>query len=541
MTSAAAFAVTPDDERDDLGRDILRSTSDAVPALISFFDADHVCRLANDHHTAWYGRSPDELVGLHMREFLGQDAYEQRLPFLERVASGEQVSFEAKVPYLNGGWRDAAIRYVPRMGPGGFEGFHTLVFDLTREQHRFHSVFDGTAVGFWEIDLTDMRALLSTVSENPVELSRLIAADLTIVRRALDVTTVTGLNAKASAMFGVDRGAAVGRPLGDWVPAAGLAGWNRNLLAYLAGEESYETETAMLREDGSQVDVLLSCAFPKDPDEQVIVMIGVVDISERVAKEKELARTQADLAHAARVATLGELMASIAHEVNQPLAAVVVNGNTALRWLRQVTPVDEAGRAAMEEARAALGRIISEGARASEIIARTRQMAMKGGETRADFDLASMIHDAVEITRRQTAALGATLAVSVAPGLPAVTGDRIQLQQVVINLIVNAAQAMSGASGAVRHIEVEAGHRDRQIVVEVRDTGPGMDEETCRRVFEAFFTTKEDGMGMGLSIARSIVEAHDGTISAWPREGGGTLFRIVLPEVPTIRGQLPQR
>ena len=225
----------------------LQVTTDAIPALISFFDAGHICRYANDHHLAWYGRSAEGLIGLHMREFLGHEAYLQRRPFLDRVARGEQVSFEATVPHRLGGWRDAAIRYVPRIGPNGFEGFHTLVFDLSREQSRFHSIFDGTAVGFWEVDLTEMRTMLEGLAAEPEEIVRFAAADVSIVRRCLDVTPVVDLNAKASGMFRVDRSAALGRPLGEWVPDVGLPVWNRNLIAYLSGAESFEGETVMRR------------------------------------------------------------------------------------------------------------------------------------------------------------------------------------------------------------------------------------------------------------------------------------------------------
>ncbi|MGK6324776.1 ATP-binding protein [Sphingomonas sp. DT-51] len=496
-------------------------TANAVPALISFFDAEHVCRYANDHHLTWYGRSPESLVGVHMRDFLGTEAYLERMPFLRRVAEGQQVSFEAKVPHRLGGWREAAIRYVPRMGPEGFEGFHTLVFDLSREQHRFHSVFDGTAVAFWEVDLSDMRAMLSGLSTEPKQLAQLASTDLSIVRRALDLTPVLDLNAKAGGMFGVDRSSAIGRPLGDWVPDAGLAAWNRNLIAYLSGAESFEAETVMRRQDGSLIDVMLSCAFPKQPEEQVIVIVGIVDISARISKEQELARVQAHLAHAARVATLGELMASIAHEVNQPLAAVLANGNAAVRWLRRNEPD-------IAEALAALSRMISEGARASEVIARTRRMATKSEETRAPLSIEEMIDDAVDITRRQVSSLGASLGVHYDPDLPEIVGDRIQLQQVVINLIVNAAQAMAGQEGR-RSIHVRVTRSIGWLVVDVSDSGPGLSADMCERVFDAFFSTKADGMGMGLSISKSIVRAHGGTITVRSVPGDGTRFRIELP------------
>jgi signal transduction histidine kinase len=513
----------------------LQLTTDAIPALISFFDADHVCRYANDHHAAWYGRSAGSLVGLHMKQFLGEEAYAERIPFLERVTHGEQVSFEATVPHRFGGWREAAIRYVPRMGPEGFEGFHTLVFDLSREKHRFHSIFDGTAVGFWEIDLTDMRSMLMDLAPDSGEIARLVAADTSLVRRCLALTPVLDLNAKAAGTFRVERSMAIGRPLGQWVPDEGLPAWNGNLIAYLTGAEAFEAETIMQREDGSMIDVLLSCAFPKQREEQVIVIVGIVDISARISKERELARVQAHLAHAARVATLGELMASIAHEVNQPLAAILANGNAAVRWLRRAEPD-------IEEAQAALVRMISEGARASEVIARTRRMAIKGGETRASLSVPEMIQDAVEITQRQVASLGASISVSFETDLPEIVGDRIQLQQVVINLIVNAAQAMNGRERAANTITLRTHLSDGDLVIDVVDTGPGLSREACEQVFDAFYSTKADGMGMGLSIARSIIRAHGGTIQASSADGGGTCFRITLPigtQFPVADGSPP--
>jgi PAS domain S-box-containing protein len=510
-----------DDQRISKGDgDYGRLTSDAVPALISFFDAQHVCRYANDHHVLWYGREPKDLVGLHMREFLGADAYDTRLSHLARVERGEQVSFEAAVPHRDGGWRDAAVRYVPRMGPEGFEGFHTLVFDLSREQHRYHSVFDGMAVGFWEIDLSNLRDYVAGLGNSVADVRGHIAQDLSSIRHVLSITPVLDLNEKACRMLATSRGAAIGRPLGDWCPEEGLPAWNRTLLAYLDGDESYEAETVMRRDDGELVDVLLSCAFPRKRDEQVIVVVGLVDISARIAKEKELARSHTDLAHAARVSMLGELMASIAHEVNQPLAAVMANGNAALRWLNRAEPD-------IGEARAAIQRIMSEGTRASEIIARTRQLAMKGTATRSEFDVNEMIEESIDITRRQTSALGAVLTTKLAPHMPPLLADRVQMQQVVINLVVNAAQAMAGQEG-VRSITVGTSSTDGRVVIEVADSGPGFGEHSDR-IFDAFYTTKSDGMGMGLSVAKSIIEAHDGRIAAGACPGGGTRFHLAVP------------
>jgi PAS domain S-box-containing protein len=502
------------------GGDYLRSTSDAIPALIAFFDAQHICRYANDHHLLWYGRPPQELIGLHMREFLGEEAYATRRQHLEKVAQGEQASFETAVPHRQSGWREAAIRYVPRFGAQGFEGFHTLVFDLSREKHRYHSVFDGAAMGFWEIDLANLHASLARLADSGTDIREHIALDPHYIRHVLHITPVLDMNQKACSMLAVDRETAVGRPLDEWCPDEGLGAWKENLIAYLSDADSYETETVIRREDGALIDVLLSCAFPKRRGDQTLVVVGMVDISARVAKEKELARTQADLAHAARVATLGELMASIAHEVSQPLAAVVANANASLRWLDRSEPD-------AEEAKAALRRIMREASRASEIIVRARQLAMKGTPTRTAFDVNRMIEESIDITRRQASALGSSLTTRLMPGLPPLVADRIQIQQVIINLVVNAAQAMAGQNGP-RAIELSTAQDGDEIVLEVRDTGPGLGTH-ADSIFDAFFTTKTDGMGMGLSVAKSIIGAHGGKIDAGPGDMGGTIFRIIIP------------
>ncbi|SFK61143.1 His Kinase A (phospho-acceptor) domain-containing protein [Sphingomonas sp. NFR04] len=224
--------------------------------------------------------------------------------------------------------------------------------------------------------------------------------------------------------------------------------------------------------------------------------------------------------HAARVAMLGELMASIAHEVSQPLAAVLANANASLRWLDRSEPDPE-------EAKAAIQRIMREATRASEIINSARQFAMKGTPTRTAFDVNRMIDESIDITRRQAATLGVSLTARLMPGLPPLVADRTQIQQVIINLVVNAAQAMAGQSGR-RAIELSTGRDGDDLIIEVRDTGPGVGPHPDR-IFEAFFTTKPNGMGMGLSVSRSIIRAHGGEINAHAGALGGTVFRIAVP------------
>ncbi len=224
---------------------------------------------------------------------------------------------------------------------------------------------------------------------------------------------------------------------------------------------------------------------------------------------------------------LGEMVASITHEVNQPLAAVVTSGHAALRWLAR-------GEPDVAEARLAIRQLIGEAERAAHIIHRTRQMAFKDtGEAKA-FDLPAMLREAVEITRSQVKGLGATLALDIGGAAGEMMGDRIQLQQVVINLIVNAAQAMAEMPEGARQIVLHAQCGEASVSIRVEDEGPGFGKIAPDRVFEAFFTTKQGGMGMGLSVSKSIVESHGGTIEARPRPQGGTIFQVSLPLVSSL-------
>ncbi len=502
--------------------DHLQSITDAVPALISFFDDGHVCRYANDHHCRWYGRTPQELTGLHMREFLGEAGYALRKPFLERVAAGEQVSFDAKVPHLDGSWRDAAIRYVPQIAEGRFVGFHILVFDVAQHKHRFDSIFDGTAVAFWELDLGRANALFDSrraVDQDPGER---LSAEPALLDEVLGAIKILSGNDKAALLFGLPRDRAVGSSLGAFCPEASRTVFADLFTTYLRGETGFEAETVMMSPEGQLLDVLVTCAFPRETVSRDTLVLGVSDIRTRVAKERELARAQSDLAHAARVATLGELMASIAHEVNQPLAAVVANGNAARRWLSRAEPN-------IEEAKAAIQSMIEEGERASLIIARTRAMAVKRQPEREPFPLNVMIRETIDLVARQLAGMGASIRLDLADDLPELLGDRVQLQQVLINLVVNAGQAMADQTDAPREVTVHSALEGEMAVVAVGDTGPGISADQAGQLFNAFYTTKATGMGMGLSVAKTIVEAHGGMIAISQARPRGAVFRFTAP------------
>ncbi|WP_458765020.1 ATP-binding protein [Cupriavidus basilensis] len=230
--------------------------------------------------------------------------------------------------------------------------------------------------------------------------------------------------------------------------------------------------------------------------------------AELLRQNQERQRAQAELAHVSRVTTLGELAASIAHEVNQPLTGIVTYGGACLRWINRPEPD-------LDEARHAVQNMIAEGLRASEVIRRIRALARKGESRRLPLQLSDLVAETVAMVKHQAEAHGIVIAQDCVAGLPQVLGDRIQLQQVIINLLVNAIQAMSCRRPGRRHLRVAtAAPAEGQVLLRVEDTGPGIDAGKLDKLFEAFYTTREQGLGMGLSICRSIVEAHGGTIWA---------------------------
>jgi signal transduction histidine kinase len=238
--------------------------------------------------------------------------------------------------------------------------------------------------------------------------------------------------------------------------------------------------------------------------------------------EEALRQAQAELAHANRVMLVGEMTASIAHEINQPLTGVVANGGTALRYLAAQTPN-------LDEARQYLGLIVRDGKRAAEVLHRIRALVKKVPPRRELLEMNEAILEVIALTRNELQRSSVRLRTRLSSGLPLVPADRIQLQQVILNLIVNAVEAMNDVGDRPRELAVSSGRESNDVFVEVRDSGPGVDPANLDRLFKSFFTTKQEGMGMGLSISRSIVEAHGGRLWAQPNEPHGVVFRLTLP------------
>jgi PAS domain S-box-containing protein len=323
-------------------------------------------------------------------------------------------------------------------------------------------------------------------------------------------------------MVGYDREDLISRRLNweDLTPPEWLDRYEEEWIPELRTTGSVRPfEKEYFRRDGSRVPVLIGAATFEDEGNQGVAF--VLDLTESKRSEQAVREVQAELAHANRVETIGQLTASIAHEVSQPVGATVINARTARRWLSAQPPnydkVDEA-----------LVRIDNDGVRASEVIKRIRALIKKAPPRNERLDINEAILEIFELTRSEAVKSGIAVHTDLADGLPPVEGDRVQLQQVVLNLTMNAVEAMSGSDNP-RELVIRSHHDPDGVLVEVQDSGPGLAKATDDRLFEAFYTTKLNGLGLGLSICQSIIQAHNGRLWATQNLPRGTIFHFVVP------------
>jgi PAS domain S-box-containing protein len=464
---------------------------------------------ANESFQRLTGYNEDELRNLNPLDITHEDDWTATQMLRDVVVAGPQHSHRVEKRYRRKDgttvWADVGASMVP--ATDSTPAFlATMAVDITdrkraeaalrASEERWRAMFEIAPVGIATLDFERRRYL--TANESFQQMTGYTEAEL----RNLTTLEITHEGDRATTQERIDSG------------AVGVL--QRKRYRRKDGEVVWADVTAFV--------------VPATDSTPAFLGAVIVDITDRKRAEEALQQAQADLAQLNRVMLLGEMTASIAHEVNQPIAAVITNANAGLRWLG-------AQQADLDEVRQALGRIVRDGARAGEVIGRIRALVKKVPPRRELLHINRAIREVIALTQTETQRNAVRLQSRLVDDLPLVSADRVQLQQVMINLIINAIEAMAGASDGPRELTIVSGIDDANgVVVEVQDTGPGLDPEKLDRLFQSFYTTKPDGIGMGLAISRSIAEAHGGRLSAATNNPRGAVFRLTLPVEEIISG-----
>jgi C4-dicarboxylate-specific signal transduction histidine kinase len=399
--------------------------------------------------------------------------------------------------------------------------------ELRKSEQRYRTIFESAGSAIVEEDFTKVMAVLDEIKARESDVVRYLDDHPEVVARTLRLIRVTDANHAAARLFGAKSPAEFLNDVSVLNTPELQAAWVILLREIAKGRRIVETELVLTTMQQEKVSTVVTIVLPNPSSGYESVLCTFVDLTERIRAHDALQQAQATLAHATRVTTLGELTASIAHEVNQPLAAILNNANACLGLLRS------GGDAELEEARAALADITVDAERASAVIERVRALARRSPPESEHLQLADVVGDVVNLAARELAMRRVTIRRNTIAPLPVVLGDRVQLQQVLLNLVVNGMDAMAAFDEEQRLLEIT--ERPETIdgmpaaTIRVRDHGVGLSSANTDRLFEAFYTTKPNGMGMGLAISRSIIEAHGGRMWFEPNTGPGATFAFTLP------------
>jgi signal transduction histidine kinase len=394
---------------------------------------------------------------------------------------------------------------------------------LRNSEQRYRNLFQHMPIALWQLNASKLVDMFKGLrAEGVTELRPYIDQHPHLLQQLTEAVKIEEVNQRMIELLGAhDASEILGLERYRHIhPDAFL----RGLESRWRGEQTHQEESKIVTLDGRVIDVLMTATRPgliTDPD---ISLMGIIDITERVRAQEMLQRVQADFVHAARVSMLGELTASIAHEVNQPLAAIVTNGEVGLRLLNRSEPD-------LAELRELTRCVVDDARRAADIIARVRTMATRQAPEQTLLSVDEVIREALLFLRHEVQSHGLMVTHHANPAAPKVLGDRTQLQQVFVNLTINAIQAMAQMESARRTLVIRTTLSDpRSLCCTLEDSGPGIKAEHLDHLFDSFFTTKGAGMGLGLPISRSIIEAHGGYMRADNESAcGGARFSFTLP------------
>jgi C4-dicarboxylate-specific signal transduction histidine kinase len=394
-----------------------------------------------------------------------------------------------------------------------------------RSERRYNDFFHFLPVALCQIEGSGLVALMKEArAAGVVDLAAHLEEHPDLFHQATEGLRLVEVNARMVSLLGAGSAEAlIGRAVTPYWTESPEA-LRASLSARYSGKQGFQAQIKIRADDGAVSDALFFAAFAPVTGDDGVSLIGMIDVTDRVKAQEALSKVQSEIAHAARVSVLGELTASIAHEVNQPLTAIQTNTEASLLWLGRTPPN-------LVEVRQLAERTATQVQRAAEILQRIRSMAMRRDPSPAWLDPSALIEEASLLLGHELQRHDVDIRLDLASDVPRVFGDRIQIQQVVVNLAVNAIQAMTDAHSPARTLTILARlEPSGEVSVVVEDTGPGISGDALPRLFEGFFTTKKSGMGIGLPICRSIIEAHGGRIRVTNRaDRTGARVSFTLP------------
>jgi PAS domain S-box-containing protein len=453
---------------------------------------------------------------------------------ISRAATNKEgFDFEHRLLMPDGSVKHLNVVAHPLIDEPGELQFVGAVMDITtrkkseealrNSEQRYRNLFHYMPIALWQINASKLVELFKRLrAEGVTELRPYIDQHPHLLQELTDAVKIEEVNERMIELMGArDASEILGFSRFRHITPDSFL---RGLESRWRGEPTYQEEAKIMTLDGRVIDVLMTATRPgltTDPD---MSLMGIIDITERVRAQEMLQRVQADFAHTARVSMLGELTASIAHEVNQPLAAIAINGEVGLRLLNRSEPD-------LAEMRELTKCVVNDARRAADVIARVRAMATRQAPEQTLLSVDEVIRDALLFLRHEVQSHGLMVTHHSNPAAPNVLGDRTQLQQVFVNLTVNAIQAMAQMGTTRRTIVIRTTLSDpHTLCCTLEDSGPGIKPEHLDHLFDSFFTTKDAGMGLGLPISRSIIEAHGGYMRADNESAyGGARFSLTLP------------
>jgi two-component system, LuxR family, sensor kinase FixL len=402
---------------------------------------------------------------------------------------------------------------------------------LEASEHRYRTIFETLAIAIWENDFREVKGELDRLRKQGVtDLRQYLADHPDFVDRMRKAVRITDVNQTALKLMGVPAKDRFFKSLDDFLPDTDM-GFTHFLVGIFEGQTDFQSETVVRSRDGRLIPILVALSFPSDGEGLDRIQASVIDMTERHEFQEALEASRQELEQASRAAMIGEISASIAHEVNQPLSAIMTLVQAGRRWLNR-TPPD------IEEAKAALQDAVTATEHAAEVVKRVRLLLGKAKSESAEVAVDSAIADAVHLKQKELVADGVQLNLSLNAAAITVRGDRVLLQQAFLNIISNAIHAMDAAD--TRILMIQSGPDADGLVIRFTDSGAGLGSMAPESLFKPFNTTKPNGMGLGLAMCRSIVMAHSGTISIRDRQNGpGVVVEVRLPIAEQVGTAVP--